>query len=167
VTADAEVQVAASGEREIIITRVFDAPRDLVFEAWTTPELVKLWLGVFGGWSLVICEIQLSVGGHFRYVWHGPDGAVMSMRGMYRDVLVPERIVSVGAVDDCHPGDAVSTVTFVERDGETTVTNVVLYDSREVRDGMLRSPMRRGVAAGYERLAGLLKARQRACGGRR
>jgi len=68
------LEVAPRGEREIVMTRVFDAPRNLVFEAYTKPELVKRWLGVFGGWTLPVCEIDLRVGGSYRFVWRNADG---------------------------------------------------------------------------------------------
>ena len=88
------VTVEARGEREIVITRSFDAPRRLVFEALTRPELLKRWLGVFGGWSMAECEVDLRVGGEYRYLWKGPDGATMGMRGKYREIQPPERIVN-------------------------------------------------------------------------
>lgn len=148
---------APRGEREIVVTRAFDAPRRLVFKAWTTPALVKRWLGVFGGWSLAVCEIDLREGGAFRYVWHGPEGASMTMRGVYREIILCERIVAVAKFEHGHPGEETSTVTFVEHARRTTVTNVVLYDSRDVRDAMLRSRMEHGIGAGYDRLAQVLK----------
>src|SRR5262249_52644506 len=91
-----EVKIAGRGDREIVMTRVFDAPRRLVFEALTRPKLLKRWLGVRGGWSLAVCEIDLKVGGTYRYVWRrgGPDGTSMGLRGIYREIVPPERIVN-------------------------------------------------------------------------
>lgn len=151
------LQVTTPTEREIAMTRVFDAPRTLVFEAYTKPELLKRWLGVHGGWSLAVCEIDLRVGGTYRYVWRGPDGAEMGMRGVYREVVAPERVVATEVFDQSwYPGDGLSTMTLVEQDGRTTVTLAVRYESREARDAVLRSPMEQGVAAGFNKLAELL-----------
>lgn len=149
------------GDREIVMTRTFAAPRHFVFQALTQPELLKRWLGVFGGWSMAECEVDLRVGGSFRYVWHGPDGARMAMRGEYREIVPNERIVSTEMFDEpWYPGEAVGTATLAEQDGETTLTTVVRYASREARDGVLASGMARGVAAGYEALDAVLLERQ-------
>jgi len=144
-------------DREIVMTRVFDAPRKLVFDAMTKPELLKRWFFGPPGWSLEVCEIDLRVGGGYRYVWRGRGGTEMGMRGVYREVVPPERIVQTEAFDKSwYPGEAVGTLVLVERDGKTTLTMTVLYDSREIRDAVLKTPMERGVAMGYDRLAELL-----------
>jgi len=144
-------------DREIVMTRVFDAPRKLVFDAMTKPELLKRWFFGPSGWSLEVCEIDLRVGGGYRYVWRGRGGTEMGMRGVYREVVPPERIVQTEAFDKSwYPGEAVGTLVLVERDGKTTLTMTVLYDSRETRDAVLKTPMERGVAMGYDRLAELL-----------
>ena len=151
------LKVTTPTEREIAMTRVFDAPRNLVFEAYTKPELVKRWLGVHAGWSWAVCEIDLRVGGAYRFVWRGPDGAEMGMGGVYREVVAPERIVATEKFDQSwYPGEAVSTVALVEQNGRTTLTLTVRYESREARDAVLKSPMESGVAAGFDKLAELL-----------
>ena len=151
------VQVTARGEREIVVTRDFDAPRALVFEALTRPELLQRWLGVFGGWSLAVCEIDLKVGGSYRYLWRGPDGAEMGMRGVYREIVPGERIVSTEVFDESwYPGEAVGTAILGEHGGTTTLTTTILYASKEARDGVLQSPMKSGMAKGYDMLDGLL-----------
>ncbi len=151
------LKVTTPSDREIAMTRVFDAPRNLVFDAYSKPELLKRWLGVHGGWSLVVCEIDLRMGGAYRYVWRGPNGADMGMRGVYREVVPPERIVATESFDQSwYPGDALSTITLVEQGGRTTLTLTVLYESREARDAVLKSPMEQGVAAGFDKLAELL-----------
>ena len=92
------------------MTRVFDAPRSLVFDAWTKPELLKRWLGVRGGWSMVVCEVDLKVGGTYRFVWRGPDKAEMGMGGVYREIVPPERLVATESFDDpWYPGEAFRT----------------------------------------------------------
>src|ERR1700694_4259470 len=148
------LQVTTPTEREIAMTRVFDAPRSLVFDAWTKPELLKRWLGVRGGWSLAVCEVDLKVGGRYHFVWRGPDGTEMGMGGVYREIVRPERLVATEKFDDpWYPGEAVDTTVLTERGGKTTVTTTVLYESREIRDGVLTSGMARGVEESYDKLA--------------
>jgi uncharacterized protein YndB with AHSA1/START domain len=136
------------------MARVFDAPRSLVFDAWTKPELLKRWLGVREGWSMVVCEVDLRVGGAYRFVWRGPDGAEMGMGGVYREIRRPERLVATESFDDpWYPGEALDTIVLVEDGGKTTATTTVLYESEEIRDAVLESGMARGVAESYDVLA--------------
>ena len=150
----ATLQVTTPSEREIAMTRVFNAPRRLVFDAWTKPELLKRWLGVRGGWSLAVCEIDLKVGGTYRYVWRKDSGGTeMGMRGVYREIVRPGRLVSTEVFDDpWYEGEAVDTLVLVEKGGQTTATTTVVYASREVRDAVLKTPMARGVAESYDKL---------------
>jgi uncharacterized protein YndB with AHSA1/START domain len=143
------LQVTTPSEREIAMTRVFDAPRRLIFDALTKPELVQRWLGVRGGWSLAVCEIDLKVGGSYRYVWR-KGGVDMGMRGVYREIVAPERIVCTELFDDpWYPGEGLDTMVLVEQGGKTTLTTTVLYTSKEVRDAVLKSGMERGVDESY------------------
>src|SRR5262245_13945445 len=143
-------------EREIVMTRSFDAPRHLVFDALTKPELLKRWFYGPDGWSLAVCEIDLKVGGAYRYVWRHTNGNEMGMGGIHREVVVPERIVVTEKFDEAwYPGEAVVTTTLAEQDGRTTITMTVLYQSQEARDAVLKTPMAEGVAAGYDRTEGL------------
>ena len=149
--------IAALGDRELVMTRSFDAPRHLVFDALTKPELVTRWLGVFGGWTMPVCEIDLKVGGAYRYVWRRPGGHEMGMRGVFREVVPPERLVATEQFDESwYPGGAVDTMVLTEQVGRTTLTTTVVYDSREARDAVLKSPMEQGVEAGYNTLETLL-----------
>jgi uncharacterized protein YndB with AHSA1/START domain len=151
------LRVTTPSDREIAMTRVFDAPRKLVFDALTKPELVRRWLGAFGGWSMAVCEIDLRVGGAYRYVWRNADGREMGMGGVFRAVEPPGRIVATEVFDESwYPGEALDTSVLVEQGGKTTLTTTVLYESREARDGVLKSPMETGVAASYDKLAELL-----------
>jgi uncharacterized protein YndB with AHSA1/START domain len=151
------LKVTTPTEREIEITRVFDAPRTLVFEAHTKPELVRRWLLGPPGWTMEVCEIDLKVGGAYRYVWRNTKGTVMGMGGVYREIVRPEKIVATEVFDESwYPGEALDTTLLVERGGKTTLTITVLYESREARDIALRSGMEQGMAAGYDRLADLL-----------
>jgi uncharacterized protein YndB with AHSA1/START domain len=154
------LKVTTPGEREIAITRVFDAPRALVWDAHTKPELVHRWLLGPPGWSMPVCEIDLRVGGDYRYVWRrDSDGHEMGMRGVFREVAPPERLVATESFDESwYPGEAVDTTVLTEHGGRTTLTLTVRYESREARDGVLKTPMADGMAAGYDRLAGLLAA---------
>lgn len=150
--------VTARGDREIVMSRVFDAPRSLVFDACTKPELVKRWLLGPDGWTMPVCEIDLRVGGSYRYVWRrDKDGTEMGMGGIYREIVVPERVVATEKFDEAwYPGDAVGTLLLVEQGGKTTLTQTMLYETRETRDAIIKSPMESGVARSYDRLAEML-----------
>lgn len=150
------LQVTTPTDREIVMTRVFNAPRHLVYDAFTKPELLKRWFGP-RGWSLVVCEVDLRVGGGFRFVLRGPDGSEMGMRGVYRELVRPERSVHIETFDD-YPGESQVTSVLVEAGGKTTFTATVLYASPEVRDAVIRSGMEHGAAESYDRLAELLAA---------
>ena len=152
------LQVTTPTDREIVMTRTFDAPRALVFDAFTKPEHVRRWLLGPPGWSMVVCDMDLRVGGTYRWVWRrDDDGTTMGMGGVYREVVAPERIVSSEKFDQAwYPGEAIGTVVLGEKAGKTTITQTILYESREARDGVLKSGMERGVEASYDRLEGVL-----------
>jgi len=150
--------ITAHGDREIVVTRVFDAPRRLVFDAYTKPELVKRWLLGPEGWSMPVCEIDLREGGKYRYVWRNDaDGQEMGMGGIFREVVPPDRILATEKFDEAwYPGEALDTITLTEQDGKTRLRQTILYNSRETRDAVLKSPMQYGMAASYDRLEGYL-----------
>jgi uncharacterized protein YndB with AHSA1/START domain len=152
------LKLTTRGEREIVMTREFNAPRRLLFDAFTKPELVRQWLLGPPGWSMPVCEIDLKVGGKYRYVWRqDSDGTEMGMGGVYREIVAPERLVSTEKFDEAwYPGEAVGTIVLSENGGKTTVTQTILYESREARDAVLKSGMEQGLAASYERLAEML-----------
>ena len=153
-----KLQITTPTDREIAMTRVFNAPRRLVFDALTKPELVRQWLLGPPGWSMPVCEIDLRVGGKYRYVWRRiSDGTDMGMGGVYREIVALERIVATEKFDQAwYSGEAVGTSVLVEQGGKTTLTQTILYDSRETRDAVLKSPMETGVRASYDRMAELL-----------
>jgi uncharacterized protein YndB with AHSA1/START domain len=155
--------ITTPSEREIAMTRVFNAPRRLVFDTLTKPELVKQWLLGPPGWSMPVCDIALKVGGTYRYVWkRDSDGTEMSSGGVFREILAPNRIVATEKFEQpWYPGESTVTSTLVEPEGKTTLTVTVLYDSRETRDMVLKSGMESGVAASYDRLAKLLASLDR------
>jgi uncharacterized protein YndB with AHSA1/START domain len=148
------LQVTLPSDREVVLTRVFDAPRHLVYDALTRPELLKRWFGP-RDWSLTVCDVDLRVGGSWRFVLSGPDGQEMGMSGVYRELAPPDRTVRTEVFDD-YPGEAVVTTVLVEHDGKTTLTDTVLSPSKEIRDAVLQSGMEDGAAETYDRLAELL-----------
>jgi uncharacterized protein YndB with AHSA1/START domain len=153
------LKVTTPGDREIVITRTFDAPRHLVFEAMSRPDMLKRWLLGPPGWEMVVCENDLRVGGTYRHVWRQADGNEMTMSGVYREVVPPERVVRTEAfeIKNGPPmGEQVATMVLTERGGKTSITITVVLPSKEARDAMIASGMERGVAASYDRLAGLL-----------
>lgn len=152
------LEVTTPTDREIAMTRVFDAPRRLVFDAHTKPELVKRWLLGPDGWSMPVCKIDLRIGGKYRYVWcRDKDGMQMGIGGVYREIMAPERLVQTERFDEAwYPGEAVDTLVLTEQGDKTTLTQTMLYESSGARDAVLKSGMERGVAASYDRLAELL-----------
>jgi uncharacterized protein YndB with AHSA1/START domain len=145
-------------EREIVISREFDAPRRRVFEAWTNPEHVKQWYGC-GESHLISCEIDLRVGGTYRYVLLGPDGAEHTMTGEYLEIVRPDRLVYTEryVFRDFRSDDAFVTVTFAERDGRTRLTSAVLHKTVENRDMHLNLGVETGAALTLDRLEGHLR----------
>jgi uncharacterized protein YndB with AHSA1/START domain len=141
----------------LAMTRVFNAPRRLVFDALTKPELVRRWLLGPDGWSMPVCEIDLRVGGGYRYLWRHDDGREMGIHGVYREIVRPERLVHTEAFDDpWYPGEGLDTQVLTEARGKTTLTSTVRYESKEIRDAVLKSPMETGVARSYDRLEEIL-----------
>ena len=148
------LKVTLPSDREIVLTRVFDAPRQLVFDALSKPELLKRWFGP-RGWSLITCEVDLRVGGGFRFVLRSPGGDEMGMRGVYRELAPPDRSVHMESFDD-YPGQSQVTTVFVEENGKTTMTATVVYESKAIRDAVIQSGMEHGAAESYDKLAELL-----------
>ena len=149
-------KITANGDREIVMTRVFDAPRRLVFEAFTKPELLKRWLLGPPGWEMVVCNVALKAGDRYRYEWRNTStGFQFGNGGVCREFAPPERMVTTEVMDG-QPGEALVTSTLVEHHGKTTLTTMIVYDSREIRDLALKSGMDRGVAASYDHLDTLL-----------
>jgi uncharacterized protein YndB with AHSA1/START domain len=159
-SARGSLTITLPSEREILMAREFEAPRELVWKAITTPELVKKWLLGPPGWEMVVCRIDLRAGGSFRYGWRKDDGTEMGMGGEYQAIEPPERLENTEKFDDAwYEGDALVTQRLVEHAGgrRTTLTLSVRYDSRAIRDGVLASPMKDGVTICYDLLADLLK----------
>lgn len=153
------MKLTPQGDREVVIERSFDAPRDLVFEAFIKPELVQRWMLGPDGWSMPVCTIDLRPGGKGRYEWQNADRSTgMSLNTVFKEVVVPERIVHTERFDpDWAQGEATVTTLFTEKNGKTTVTMKIVYASADVRDMVLKSGMDQGMARSYERLDDVLK----------
>ena len=153
----AETKITMPSDREVAMTRVFDAPRALVFEAWTNPKHVPHWLLGPEGWTMPICEIDLRPGGSWHFMWRKADGTEMDMTGAYREVRPPERLVSTEKWGPEWP-ETINTLTLSEKDGKTTVTNTILYPSKEARDAALKTGMKEGATQSFDRLERYLRA---------
>ena len=145
------LKVAKRGTHEIVITRDFDAPRARVFEALTKPALLAHWYGP-RTWSLVVCEVDLKVGGAFRFVVRRANGTEIGMRGVYREIVAPKRFVHTQTFElEDFPGELVVSTDLAERGGRTRLTSTVLYPSQALRDGDI-SPTEHGATESYEKL---------------
>ncbi len=144
VTSNPRARVTLPSDKQILITREFDAPRDLVFRAYTTPELVRRWWHANRG-EMTLCEIDLRVGGEWRYVMSACSGPEVGFHGVYRDIVPDERIVSTEVYEGAPDAEAVDTVTFTAARERTTLTILVQHASRENRDAHINSGMELGL----------------------
>jgi uncharacterized protein YndB with AHSA1/START domain len=142
-------------DTEIVMTRVVDAPRALVWEAYTKPEHVQQWMLGPEGWTMPACEIDLRPGGAFRYVWRRAEGDEMEITGTYVEIWPPDRIVSTESWGADWP-DTRNTLALTEEDSRTTITTTMLYPSKDVRDAALESGMKDGASVTFDRLAAYL-----------
>ena len=149
-----KLAITLPSDREIVITRSFDAPRNLVWDAHTKPELVRRWLLGPPGWEMPVCQIDLRVGGKYRYEWEDKKrGVKMGMSGAYTEVAKPEKIGTKEKFDDDWTGgETVARQVFTEKGGKTTSVMTILYASKEARDGAAATGMTDGMEAGYQRL---------------
>jgi uncharacterized protein YndB with AHSA1/START domain len=175
-----KLTVTPQGDREVAITREFDAARRLVFEALTTPELLRRWLIGPPGWAMTECTFDARVGGAYRYAWSHTDGSAMGIRGICTELVSPELLVATEHFDvpwyersrgeedamfldelrpgleRFGPGETVVSQRLAERSGKTTLNMTIRYDSRETRDMILKTAMAMGMEAGYGNLDELL-----------
>lgn len=158
------LEVTTPSDLEIVMTREFDAPRQLVWDAMTKPELIRRWIYAPEGWTMTVCEGDPKVGGTFRWAWNGPDGKpALAISGVNREVVPPEKVVHTEAMemgDGIPLGELLATVILKEQGGKTRLRMTLLFSSKEARDGALASGMERGVAAGYDRLDEILAAKE-------
>jgi uncharacterized protein YndB with AHSA1/START domain len=144
------VHVTTPGDREVAVTRVFDAPRSLVFDCHTQPELVRRWLLGPDGWSMPVCEIDLRVGSDYRYVWRNDaKGQQFGMDGTYREIVAPERIVFV---ERFNGDESLCTLVLTEAGGRTTLSQTMRFSTPDERDHALKSGMTDGMSTSYDRL---------------
>jgi len=143
--------VTATSDTDLCLTRLFDATRALVFEAMTKPEHIARWWGQLGaGYSVPVCEVDLRVGGKWRFVNRHPKGEV-AFHGEYREITPPDRLVYTELMEP-YPDGSLVTTTFADEAGKTRVTVIASYPSKAIRDMVLSSGMERGAAASYDRL---------------
>jgi uncharacterized protein YndB with AHSA1/START domain len=151
------VTLTLPSDREVRVTRRFDAPPELVFRALTTPEILRRWMHGPDGWALAVCTIDLRVGGGFRYVWRKPNGREMAMGGVYRAIDPPSRIVHTELFDDDWTGGETVVTTTLEASGRgTTLTSTILFASKAARDGARETGFDRGMEQAYDVLADFL-----------
>jgi uncharacterized protein YndB with AHSA1/START domain len=147
-------------DREITLTRLFDAPRRLVFDAMTRPEHVRRWWGILDDrYSATVCEIDLRPGGAWRFVCRSPGGDV-GFHGVYREIAAPVRLVYTEIYDPFPDVESIITSVFTEEGGKTRLTATCLYPSKEVRDMVLGTGMSRGAGISYDRLEDLVRELQ-------
>ena len=153
--------VSTPSDREIRMTRLFNAPRALVFEAMTQPRHVTQWWGRLGdGYSVPVCEIDLRPGGRWRFVNRHPKGEA-AFHGEYREITPPSRLVFTEIFEDFPDTVSVVTADFADEEGKTRMTVTVAYPSTEVRDMVMASGMAHGAAISYDRLEDLVASLQR------
>jgi uncharacterized protein YndB with AHSA1/START domain len=147
------------GDLEVTARRVFDAPRQLIWEMHTRPEHVRRWLLGPDGWSMPVCEIDLRPGGAWHYVWRNDaNGREFGMRGVFHEVVPPERLVNTESWGEDWE-ETLATTTFTEENGRTTLVSTSRFASREAREKALATGMTSGWGASYDRLETLLAAR--------
>jgi uncharacterized protein YndB with AHSA1/START domain len=164
-----KAQVTLPSDREVKVARSFRAPRTLVYRAYTEPALVQRWLLGPPGWSMPVCEMDVRVGGRYRWRWQSDtDGKEFGFAGTFREVqptskLVHTEVYDPGTLGDAHPKDeALVTVTFTEDSGVTTVTTLIAFESKEARDASVASGMTDGMEQSYQLLDALLGGQPRA-----
>jgi uncharacterized protein YndB with AHSA1/START domain len=150
------VKVTTPTETEVVVTRQFDAPRAMVFDALTKPDLLRRWYCP-EGWSLEVCDIDLTVGGKWRFVLRRPDGNAIGQKGVYQEIVRPDRIVNTESWEDWDPGETHVTVVLSERAGKTTLTSSMRFPSREVRDIIVKNGLDKNLNQTYDKLAEVLR----------
>ena len=151
-----KTRITTPTDREVVITRVVDAPRRLVFEAYTNPQYIPRWMLGPGGWTMPVCEVDLRPGGRYRYVWRKPEGSEMTIAGSIREVSPPARMVTTESWGPEWP-ETVNTLELTESNGQTTITTTMLFPSKEARDTALKTGMSDGMETSFGNLEKLLK----------
>jgi uncharacterized protein YndB with AHSA1/START domain len=146
-----ETTFTTPSDREFCAIRAFDAPRELVWEAYTEPRHLQEWMGGYEGWEWVTCEVDLRPGGAYRFEWRKDDGSELAISGVHQVVEPPERLVTTESWGPGWP-EALNTLLFVEEDGITTLSVNVLYPSQEARDAAIATGMSDGMSVSLDRL---------------
>ena len=146
-----KLTISTPTDREVMLTRDFDAPPSLVFDALTKPELLKRWYGPTG-WTMEVCDIDLRVGGKWRFVSRNPQGKLIGQFGVYQEIERPSRLVNSEAWEDWDAGETLVTNLLTGDNGRTTLTSTIKFPTREVRDVVLKSGLEHGAEAGYKKL---------------
>ena len=149
------LEITTPSDTELRILREVDAPQDLVWDTWTQPALVARWMLGPPGWTMPVCEMDLRVGGAWRYVWRKNHGEEMEMTGKYLEVTPTSRLVSTERWRPQRP-ETNNEVELVEKDGRTTIIQTVQYPSKEARDAATRTGMAEGLEQSYQRIDALL-----------
>ncbi len=158
-TDTAAMKITTPTDRELVMTRVFDAPRGMVFDALTKTDLLQRWLLGPPGWTMPVCDIDLRVGGKYRYVWQNADARKMGMGGTFQEIVRPSRLVATEVYEDYWTGgETLVTTELAETRGKTTLSTTVRYASREARDAAIKMGATKGLEASYHQLDELLKA---------
>jgi len=150
-----ETSFGAPAERELEVTRTFDAPREVVWMAWTTCEYLPAWSGP-AGWDLESCEMDVRPGGAYRFVFKGPGDLEVPSAGAYVEVVAPERLVTTQSYDGVN--EITNTLVLTAEGNQTRMSYRVRYPTTEIRDAALAPDMQQGMALGYDRLAEYLRS---------
>lgn len=151
------LSVSTPSDLEIHVERMFDAPADLVFDCYTTPDLVRRWLNGPDDWSLSTCEIELQPGGNYRYIWSGPDGESMGMVGTFHEIEPPVRLVTTEQFDDDYGMGKMLITTIFHPEGERTrLSQAILFESKAQRDAAVATGMADGMGMSFNSLGSLL-----------
>ena len=152
----APVDVTLPDDMTIRVTRAFDAPRELIFDAHTQPELMKKWLLGPPGWTMPVCEVDLRVGGKYRHVWRSDaDGGEFAIGGLYREIAAPERLVTLEHMEGME-GNSLCTLTLSERGAGALLEQTMQFATKEARDAALATGMTDGMAQSYDRLEAII-----------
>ena len=159
----AKSTVMLPNDLEVVVVRDFRAPRNTVFDAWTRPELMSRWLLGPPGWTMPVCEMDVRVGGKFRWRWRSAGGAEFGFTGVFREVVRPSRLVHTqvydpGTVGGTMGAEALITAALAEKDGVTTYTTTIRYQSKADRDAAMSTGMTDGMEQSFAQLDALLAA---------
>jgi len=149
------LKITTVSDLEVMLTRTFDAPSDLVFEAFTSPNLLRRWYAP-EGWSFDVCDVDLKVGGQWRFVMKRPSGKAVGQFGVYREIVRGKRLVNTESWEDWNPGECLVTLVLMEKAGRTTVVSTVRFPSQEVRDVVVKNGLEKSAGSCYDQLERLL-----------